>query len=159
ASTAFTVWNQSNVNEKVYTLAVLVIAIVSWLAIRWKDQKDEPGSGWYLVLALYLMVLGSTNHLMAFLPAPALGLLILVEKPRVLVDRQILMRGVLAVILGLSFNFILPLRSAQQPVINEGEPVCESLSGAAVAIYTNGAAGCPALAANLTREQYAKPPL
>jgi hypothetical protein len=159
ASTAFTVWNQSNVNEKVYTLAVLVIAVVSWLAIRWKDRKDEPGAGWYLVLAVYLMVLGSTNHLMAFLPAPALGLLILVEKPRVLADPQIMVRSVLAVVLALSFNFFLPLRSAQQPLINEGEPVCETLTGAAVAIYTNGMAGCPALAANLQREQYAKPPL
>jgi hypothetical protein len=63
------------------------------------------------------------------------------------------------VVLALSFNFFLPLRSAQQPIINEGEPICETLSGAAVAIYTNGMAGCPALAANLTREQYGKPPL
>jgi len=158
-ATAFTVWNQSNVNEKVYTLAVLVIAAVSWLGIRWKDRKDERGAGWYLVLSVYLMVLGSTNHLMAFLPAPALGLLILSEKPRVLFDPQILMRGALAVVLALSFNFVLPLRSAQQPMINEGEPICETLSSAAVAIYTNGGAGCRALAANLSREQYAKPPL
>ena len=159
AATAFTVWNQSNVNEKVYTLSVLGIAAVSWLAIRWADRKDEPGSGWLLVLAVYLMVLGSTNHLMALLPAPALGVMILLEKPRVLVDRNLLMRGALAVVLGLSFNFFLPIRSAEQPIINEGEPVCESMVGAAVAIYSNGMAGCPALAANLTREQYAKPPL
>ena len=159
AATAFTVWNQSNVNEKVYTLSVLGIAVVSWLAIRWADRKDEPGSGWLLVLAVYLMVLGSTNHLMAFLPAPALGLMILLEKPRVLMDRNLLMRGALAVVLGLSFNFFLPIRSAEQPIINEGEPVCESMVGAAVAIYSNGMMGCPALAANLTREQYAKPPL
>jgi len=158
-ATAFTVWNQSNVNEKVYTLSVLGIAVVSWLAIRWADRKDEPGAGWLLVLAVYLMVLGSTNHLMALLPAPALGVLILLEKPRVLLDRHLLTRSVLAVVLALSFNFFLPIRSAQQPIINEGEPICETLGGAAVAIYTNGAAGCEALAANLTREQYAKPPL
>jgi hypothetical protein len=156
-ATAYTVWNQSNVNEKVYTLSVLGIAAVAWLAVRWLDRKDEPGAWWYLVLAVYVMVLGSTNHLMALLPAPALGLLVLVEKPRILLDRRVLARGVLAVVLGLSFNFFLPLRSAQQPMINEGEPVCESLAGAAVAIYTNGRAGCPALAANLTREQYQKP--
>jgi hypothetical protein len=158
-ATAFTVWNQSNVNEKVYTLSVLGIAAVSWLAIRWADRKDQPGSGWLLVAAVYLMVLGSTNHLMALLPAPALGVLILVEKPRVLLDTNLLTRGVLAVVLALSFNFFLPIRSDQQPIINEGEPVCETLTGAAVAIYTNGSFGCDALAANLTREQYAKPPL
>jgi hypothetical protein len=157
ASTAYTVWNQSNVNEKVYTLSVLVIAAVIWLALRWRDRKDEPGAGWYLVLALYLMVLGTTNHLMSALPAPALGLLILLEKPRILLDSRLVTRGVLAVVLGLSFNFFLPLRSAQQPLINEGEPVCESLVGAAIAIYTNGRTGCDALAYNLRREQYGKP--
>lgn len=159
ASTAYTVWNQSNVNEKVYTLSVLVIAVVSWLAIRWRDRKDEPGSWILLVLAGYFMVLGSTNHLMSLLPAPALALLVLIEKPGVFVNPRFLIRAGLAVVIGLSFNFFLPLRSAQQPHINEGEPICETLSGAAVAIYTNGAAGCPALAANLRRDQYAKPPL
>src|SRR5688572_23802182 len=34
-ATAFTVWNQSTVNEKVYTLSVFVIAAVSWLALLW----------------------------------------------------------------------------------------------------------------------------
>jgi hypothetical protein len=159
AATAFTVWNQSNVNEKVYTLSVIVIAAVIWLSILWKDRKDEPGAGWLLVLAVYLMVLGSTNHLMSLLPAPALGLLILVEKPRVLLDRRILARGLVAVLLGLSFNFFLPIRSAQQPVINEGEPICEAVGETVVAVFTLGARGCPALASNLTREQYAKPPL
>jgi hypothetical protein len=156
-ATAFTVWNQSNVNEKVYTLSVLVIAAVSWLAIRWLDRKDEPGSGALLVLALYLMVLGSTNHLMSMLPGPALLALVLLEKPRVFLDRSLLVRGGMAVVIGLSFNFFLPIRSAQQPIINEGEPICQSLGGAAVAVYTLGAAGCEELAANLTREQYGKP--
>ncbi len=155
--TAFTVWYQSNVNEKVYTLAVLVIAAVSWLAVLWRDRKDEPGSVWYLVLAVYLMVLGSTNHLMALLPAPALGLYVLLVKPGVLLRQDFLVRGALAVVVGLSFNFFLPIRADQNPVINEGHPTCESLVGAATAIYTLGNAGCPALAANLTREQYGKP--
>ncbi len=156
-STAYTVWNQSNVNEKVYTVSVLTIAIVSWLAIRWRDRKEDPAAGWYLVLAVYLMILGSTNHLMSLLPAPALLALVLTEKPQVFLDRRILTRGVLAVVLGLSFNFFLPLRSAQQPIINEGEPICESMVGAAVAIYSNANMGCEALRANLAREQYGKP--
>jgi len=157
AATSFTVWNQSNVNEKVYTLSVLVIAAVSWLAIRWLDRKDEPGSGWLLVLCVYLMVLGSTNHLMSMLPAPALLALVLLEKPAVFRNRNLLVRGVAAVFLGLTFNFLLPIRSAQQPVINEGEPICASMLGAAAAIYSQGRVGCPALASNLTREQYGKP--
>src|ERR671923_682560 len=34
-ATAFTVWNQSVVNEKVYTVSLMGIAIISWLMIRW----------------------------------------------------------------------------------------------------------------------------
>ncbi len=158
-ASAFTVWNQSNVNEKVYTLSVLVIAVVSWLLIHWKDRKDEPGAAWLLVLAIYLMVLGSTNHLMSLLPGPAALLLVIREKPDVLWNPAVLTRSVAAVLLGLSFNFMLPLRSAQQPIINEGEPVCEGIAESVVAVYTLGKTGCPALAANLRREQYGKPPL
>src|SRR5688500_8031914 len=39
-ATAFTVWNQSVVNEKVYTVSLAGIAIVSWLMLRWTDQPD-----------------------------------------------------------------------------------------------------------------------
>src|SRR5438034_4312466 len=42
-ATAFTVWNQSVVNEKVYTLSVLTIALVLWLAVRWADQPEHQG--------------------------------------------------------------------------------------------------------------------
>jgi len=158
-ATSFTVWNQSNVNEKVYTVSVLVIAAVSWLALRWKDRKDEPGSARYLLAGLFLLVLGSTNHLMSVLPLPALGVFVLLTAPGAVFRRDFLVRAAALVVLGLSFNFVLPVRSAREPVINEGQPTCSSLVGAAEAIYTNGKAGCPELAANLRRDQYQKPPV
>lgn len=156
-ATAYTVWNQANVNEKVYTLSVLVIAAVTWLALRWRDRRGEPGSDRYLLTAVFLMVLGSTNHLMSMLPAPALAVFVLMTDPRVLLRTPVVSRAVALVALGLSFNFFLPIRAAQDPVINEGDPVCESAVGAATAVFTNGKAGCEALAYNLTRGQYQKP--
>src|SRR5437764_12301157 len=48
-ATAFTVWNQSVVNEKVYTLSVLTIALVLWLAIRWTDQPETARRDHHLV--------------------------------------------------------------------------------------------------------------
>ena len=157
AATAFTVWNQSNLNEKVYTLSVLAIALVSWLAILWADRKDRAGSEWLLVLAVYVMALGSTNHLMSVLPAPALVVLVLREKPGLLLHRRMWVQTAAAVTLGLTLSLFLPIRSAQDPVINEGEPTCESVGDAAAAVFSLGRVGCPALAANLTREQYGKP--
>ncbi|MEO2157729.1 MAG: DUF2723 domain-containing protein, partial [bacterium] len=97
-ATAYTVWNQSNVNEKVYTVSVAVIAAVSWLALRWYDDRKSLIGQRSLLAAGYLMVLGSTNHLMSVLPAPALAAFVLVVGPAVLVNRRFLFRAVLLVL-------------------------------------------------------------
>jgi hypothetical protein len=158
-ATAFTVWNQSNVNEKVYTVSMLVIGAVSWLAVRWYDRRAEPGSERLLLWAGFLLILGSTNHTMSVLPGPALLLLVLLAAPSLLIRPAFLGRAALLVVVGLSFNFILPIRASLDPRINEAEPVCTSLTGAAAAIYTNGRSGCEDLGATLTREQYQTPPV
>ena len=76
-ATSWTVWNQSTVNEKVYTLSLLSIAVVMWLVVRWGD--DEPGThrDRWLVLIAYVMALTSTNHLMGVLALPALAVYVL----------------------------------------------------------------------------------
>ena len=73
-ATSWTVWNQSTVNEKVYTVSLLSIALVMWLVVRWGD--DEPGShrDRWLVLIAYVLALTSTNHLMGVLACPRCGL-------------------------------------------------------------------------------------
>ena len=159
-ATAFTVWSQSNANEKVYTVSLLIVAAVSWLVLRWRDlPADDRGGRRMLVAAVYLMALGSTNHLMSVLPAAAVGLFIVFVRPGVLASPTFLSRAAVAVLVGLSFNFFLPIRAAERPVINEGDPLCDGFVETAAAIYTNGIAGCPALASSLQREQYAKPPV
>ena len=158
-ATAFTVWNQSTVNEKVYTVSVLVMAAVTWLAFRWYDRRDEEGSERLLLWAVFLMALGSTNHLMSVLPAPALALLVATTRPTLVLNGPVMARAVALVAIGVSFNFFLPVRAELDPIINEGDPICESFSGAAAAVFTNGRAGCQALADNLQRTQYRKPPL
>ena len=158
-ASAFTVWNQSNVNEKVYTLSVLIIAVVSWLAIRWHDTRDQPGGERYALTALFLMAIGSTSHLMSVLPLPAFGILILLSGPMRLLKPHVIGRAIVLVALGMSFNFVLPIRAALDPVVNEGDPVCESFVDAAASIYSNGKKGCRALSANLAREQYQTPPV
>ncbi len=153
-ATAFTVWNQSTVNEKVYTVSMMITAVATWLAFRWYDRRDDPRSLRYLLGAGYMLILGSTNHLMSLLAGPAILVLVLMAKPGELFRKELWVRGVPAVILGLSMNFFLPIRAAQNPVINEGHPVCESAVEAAVAVYSNGRSGCQELADNLSREQY-----
>ena len=192
-ATSWTVWNQSTVNEKVYTLSLLSMAVVMWLVVRWGD--DEPGThrDRWLVLIAYVLALTSTNHLMGVLALPALAVYVLwtdwrtVLRPWAVVTFWVLLLavsgewismlhggaiqvvlilatlavlgyalwktpreplvylGLAAVVIGISLNYLwLPLRAAQYPPINEGEPV-GFLS--------------QALQDVLNRVQYGKPPL
>jgi transmembrane protein TMEM260 (protein O-mannosyltransferase) len=192
-ATSWTVWNQSTVNEKVYTVSLLSIALVMWLVVRWGD--DEPGThrDRWLVLIAYVLALTSTNHLMGVLALPALAVYVLwtdwrtVLRPWAIVTFWALLLalsgewiamihggtegiviivlslavfgyavwktprdplvylGLAAVVVGISLNYLwLPLRAAQYPPINEGEPV-GFLS--------------QALQDVLNRVQYGKPPI
>ena len=67
SATSFTVWNQSVVNEKVYTLSLLSIALILWFIVRWDDQEPGAGHDHYLLLIVYLLALTSTNHMMGVL--------------------------------------------------------------------------------------------
>ncbi len=119
---------------------------------------------------MFLIAVGSTNHPMSLLPAPALTLLVLVSRPSTFLDPRLLGRAALLVVVGLSFNFVLPVRSALDPAINEGEPTCDSALGATDAIYERLLPGplralaaplptCQPLADNLARVQYQTPPV
>jgi len=72
-ATAFTVWAQSVVNEKVYTVSLLGLAVVSWLIVRWCDDPDGPKADRLLVLIAYLSGLGYANHMAGFLALPAVA--------------------------------------------------------------------------------------
>ena len=76
AATAFTVWNQSVVNEKVYTLSLLSIALILWFILRWDDQHPGTAHDHYLLLIVYLLALTSTNHMMGVLVGPVVAVLL-----------------------------------------------------------------------------------
>ena len=193
-ATSWTVWNQSTVNEKVYTVSLLSIALVMWLVVRWADDEAGAHRDRWLVLIAYVLALTSTNHLMGFLALPALLIYILLTDWRVLLRPwavvtfyalvlavsgkwldmfqgggatqgvlilvtllvlgyavwrsprdPLVWLGLLAVVVGISLNYLwLPLRAAQYPPINEGEPV---------GLFSQ------ALSDMLNRVQYGKPSL
>ncbi len=159
SATAFTVWNQSNVNEKVYTVSLFTIALLSWLALHWRENLGKGKDDNLLVLMVFILALSVGNHLMAFLAAPALAVFILVIHPRTLLNWRLYLGAALAFFLGLSIHMYLPLRAALSPVINEASPTCDSLGGALTSILTWGQTGCQNLSDALGRKQYVKPPL
>ena len=142
AATAFTVWNQSVVNEKVYTLSLLSIALVLWLTVRWGDAPAGSRRDHRLLLIVYLLALTATNHLMGLLVIPAVLVYVLYTDPKVLLSPRFLAWSAAAVALGVSLWLFLLVRAPHFPPINEGEPTSWA-----------------ALREVLNRTQYDKPPL
>jgi hypothetical protein len=157
SATAFTVWNQSNVNEKVYTVTLFTIALLSWLAFRWRDHLGEGKDDNLILLMVFILALSVGNHLMAFLAAPALVVFILIIEPRTLLNWRLYAAGVAAVLIGLSVHMYLPIRAELNPVINEADPTCPTVGSALTSVVTMGRAGCENLSAALSRQQYDKP--
>jgi len=139
-ATAFTVWSQSNVNEKVYTVSLFTIALLSWLAFLWRDNLGSEKDDNLIILMVFVLALSVGNHLMAFLAAPALVIFILLVERRTLLNWRLYASAAGVAILGLSIHLFLPLRAQLGPVINEADP----------STWT-------ALLESLARKQYDKP--
>ena len=156
-ATAFTVWNQSVVNEKVYTVSLAGIALVSWLAVRWSARPDNPRADTMLVMIAYLCGLGYANHMAGMLPALAVGVAIVARRPATLLRGRLLLACVAALVVGLTPFATQPIRAAYFPALNEGEPT---------ACRTKIALSCTmsestyrAFMYNFNRGQYGKPDL
>ncbi|MGE5760200.1 MAG: DUF2723 domain-containing protein [Gemmatimonadota bacterium] len=141
-ATAFTVWNQSVVNEKVYTVSLLSIAAVLWLAIRWADQPAGERPDRLLILIAYLLVLTSANHQMGLLAAPAVLLVVARTDARTLIRPRLLGLALAAAAAAATVYLFLPIRAHLDPYLNEGDPTTWA-----------------ALRDVLQRTQYGKPPL
>jgi len=121
-ATAFTVWNQSVVNEKVYTVSLVGLAFICWLTVRWCDDPEGPVADRLLVLIAYLLGLGYTNHMAGMLAAPAVGFAVLIRRPQTLMRWKLLVACAAALVFGLTPFATQPIRAAHFPAINEGEP-------------------------------------
>jgi hypothetical protein len=122
-ATAFTVWNQSVVNEKVYTLAMLGLAASSWAAFRWHDAPAQSRrADGFLLLVAYLCGLGYANHPAGFLPVPAFGLFVLLRRPSTALRWKLVIGAAVVLFIGLTPFAFEPIRAAHFPGINEGSP-------------------------------------
>ena len=157
SATAFTVWNQSVVNEKVYTVSLAFFAIVSWLTVLWCDDPDGRRSDRLLVVIAYLIGLGYANHPAGFLVAPAVAVAVLARRPRTLLRWRLIGAAGLALVLGLTPFALEPIRAAHHPALNEGEPTgCTTTIGFSCTFSRTTA---ERLMANINRDQYGKPDL
>ena len=101
---AWTVWNQSTVNEKVYTVSMLSIALMVWLMVRWADLSDSPRRNGMLILAAYVGALTSTNHMMGVLAIPIIAVYVLWTDRRLALQPWVMLMA-WALLLGVSGVF------------------------------------------------------
>src|SRR5262245_25980812 len=156
-ATAFTVWNQSVVNEKVYTVSLAGIAIISWLAVRWSERPEGARADRMLVMIAYLCGLGYANHMAGMLPAPAVGVAVLMRRPATLLRWKLLLACAVALFVGGTPFATQPIRAAHFPAMNEGEPTaCRTKLEMSC---TFSKATYDAFMYNFNRGQYGKPSL
>ena len=156
-ATAFTVWSQSVVNEKVYTVSLVFFAIISWLTVRWADDPDGRKADALLILVAYLLGLGYTNHPAGFLPGPAVAAAVLIRRPGTLLRWRLILACVGALSLGMTVFATQPVRAAFNPPINEGEPTACRDGFEWGCTFSEGTR--EAFMYNFNREQYGKPSL
>ena len=166
-ATAFTVWSQSNLNEKVYTLSLFIVAVVSYLAMRWKDDADTVRGNRLLLLIAFLLGLGWSNHSMSLLPGLSLVVFVLWHRWRVALRPAVVGLGLALLAVGYSVQLLfVPIRSAQNPIIDEADPECPTLLSAITPTRIEDRFGdkkwavqCEPLALSLIRDQYGPGPV
>jgi hypothetical protein len=156
-ATAFTVWSQSVVNEKVYTVSLMGLAIVSWLTVRWCDEPDGPKADKTMVLIAYIIGVGYAVHMAGMLAMPAVGLAILIRRPKTITRWKLIAACVAALIFGGSSFLTQPIRAAHFPAINEGEPTACRTELKMDCTMSKGT--YDAFMYNFNRGQYGKPEL
>lgn len=74
-----TYWN-SAIEAEVYGLAGFMVALLTWLGLRWYDAREQARSDHILYLTFYLLGLGVGFHLGSLLVYPGIFLLIVLAR-------------------------------------------------------------------------------
>jgi hypothetical protein len=96
-----------------YAPAMLLIMLQIWAVLKWNETAKDK----YLALILYLAFLGFGIHTFALLPLPAILIFVLIKKRNFSV--KFFGAAVFLIVLGLSVQLYLPLRSSTEPILNE----------------------------------------
>jgi hypothetical protein len=154
-ASAFTVWNQSVVNEKVYTISLALFAIITLLMLRWLDGESERRNNTRLVAIAFLLGAGYAIHPAGLLPGLAVVVTVASRRWRKFLQPRLVLAVFGAFMLGVTPFIFEPIRAAQAPSMNEGAPTgCETGLGWSC---TFSMETYSRLAANINRDQYGKP--
>ena len=154
-ATAFTVWNQSVVNEKVYTVSLALFALITLLMLRWLAAEGTPRNDRKLVAIAFLLGAGYAVHPAGLLPGLAVVLTVASRHWRKFLEPRLVAAAIGAFTLGVTPFILEPIRAAQEPVLNEGAPT--GCTAGLAWSCTFSAETYSRLAGNINRDQYGKP--
>jgi hypothetical protein len=110
-------WSQAVIAE-VYTLEALLVALVIFVLLVWRDRRE----GRYLLLSAFLVGLSLTHHLTSVLLVPATVAFVLLTDRRVFSRTGLLAKCLGIFLLGLLPVLYLPIRALMHAPLNEADP-------------------------------------
>jgi hypothetical protein len=99
-----------------YSISMCVIMLQIWAALKWKEIKDNK----YLLLIAYMAFLGLEFHTFCLLPLPVIFVFVLIKKIKFPV--KFFFAAAFLIVLGLSSQLYMPIRSSTEPILNENNP-------------------------------------
>ncbi|MCK5825207.1 MAG: DUF2723 domain-containing protein [Ichthyobacteriaceae bacterium] len=95
---------------EVYAMAMLFIAMVFWMGLKWEDEAEDSRSSRWIVLISYIYGLAIGVHLMVILTIPAIGFIIFFKKYKNVDFKSFVIANVVIVaVLGFVFKIVFPL--------------------------------------------------
>ncbi|MCK4417732.1 MAG: DUF2723 domain-containing protein, partial [Candidatus Latescibacteria bacterium] len=110
------------VEAEVYAPAMFLLMLALWLSLLWLEKHDQPGSLKYLLIIAFIFGIGGGIHILCWLTAPTILLMILLIDPKTLKNPKFWLFGVFLFALGYSTYFSLFIRSGLNPAIDENNP-------------------------------------
>ena len=114
-------WGMATSNE-VYGLNILSACLIIYMIQIWREKHRKAGGVNILYLLAFVYGLSFGNHMMMVLLLPAVIYMLLAYDKKTLFSAEKLLPCVLFFVLGLSIYLYLPIRSAQNPVLDWGNP-------------------------------------
>jgi hypothetical protein len=116
-----TLWSQATSNE-VYSLNVLLFAIIILLVASWQGGEGGSNTERVLYLLSFVYALSFGNHMSSVLLLPAMLYILVATYGGAIFRPGRLFFVVALFLLGLSVYLFLPIRSAQNPILDWGNP-------------------------------------